>query len=80
MKKNIYCPFCLEQDGLQVSLNDLQCPQCGHLYSLSEDCLEEVMCDGISCDQIATHYVTTDEEGYCFCDSHFNNFMRRSEE
>jgi hypothetical protein len=80
MIKNIYCPFCLEQDGLQVALNDLQCPQCGNMYYIDEDKLMEVMCDGIGCDQIAKHYVTTDDESYYFCDKHFNNYMRRSEE
>jgi len=30
--KNIYCPHCLEKDGLQIALENMVCPQCKKVY------------------------------------------------
>lgn len=35
--KNIYCPICLESDGLKVILKDLKCPQCHTQYEIKNE-------------------------------------------
>jgi hypothetical protein len=31
-EENIYCPICLETDGLNVALKNLKCPHCSTEY------------------------------------------------
>lgn len=40
MKYNIYCPLCLERDGLNVALDNLHCPQCSNEFVFFSNGLE----------------------------------------
>jgi len=37
VEEKIYCPKCLEKDGLQVELKEMDCPQCHRSYVILQN-------------------------------------------
>ncbi len=70
-KQNIYCPYCLENDGLAVALNNNnQCPKCKSYYYTDDDCkLNVCTCD--FCDDIATKELQGEDESWFVCTKHY---------
>lgn len=68
---NIYCPRCLENDGLSVALNgNNQCPQCRAYYYIDDNSNLNV-CTCEWCDDVATRELQGDDESWFVCAKHY---------